>query len=620
MAKTQVKAHKQARAHLGRFELLPLGLVVAACLSLLVALNPYGGLAQPTDFPLVCFGAAGVCAALLLPGADAFSVLARWRVAWAVAALASWGVLCALASGRLPGATFGANTSALGWPVVALGSVVVLGSAFFARRLRGLLIWAGIAVLLVEFGMTLFETFAGSVPGGTLSNSSNTGEVLCLLTPLVFWSGLQAKTLWSRVWRLGVAAAGATTLLVGGARTSTTALVAALLVWGVLALARRYGRRVGLAVAAMFGAVTIAVIAFIVVRWSALSQGPLGVFYRQRTGLWQPAVWAIERRPVLGWGPDGYQSAVGRLGDRGAYVAWQSWPPGVDPHNLVLWFGVSMGVVGIALAGWVAFEAARSWRLQSLATAEIPAGPLAVGVALYAASALTTPAALQTLPLALLVLGASLRPEATPTPRGSRGLARAVRLSAVVLAVLVGAYGLTRLTIANRLNAATPVAAQRAADLWRVDPFLYYDASIRWGYAAQESPAVVEKQLDLVAIRKAVSLEPANWLYQLELARTLVSYGLPGPDIEAAFKRALELGPASPEARAGYAQYLVATGQLGNAKALLDQTTHLAPSAEAARVFALYYRAIGDEADAKRYDGIQQAIARSQIGPNGGYR
>ena len=620
MAKTQFKPPARAHARFGRSESLSLGLIVAACLALLVALNPYGGLAQPTDFPLVCFGVAGLCAALLLPGADSFAVLARWRVAWAICALALWAVTCALVSGRLPGATFGANGSALGWPVIALGAVVVLGSAFHARRLRKLLVWAGVAVVTVEFGMTMFEAYRGSVPGGTLSNSSNTGLVLCLLTPLVFWSGLRAEGLWPRVWRLAVAAAGVATLLVGDARTSTVALAVALLVWGVGELARRYGRRVRVALVTALGAASIVGMGFIALRWSVLSQGALGVFYRQRTGLWQPALWAIERRPVFGWGPDGYQFAVGRVGVRGAYVAWQVWPPGVDPHNLVLWFGVSTGVVGIALAAWIAFEAVRSWRLQSQTTAEIPVGPIAAGVALYAVSALTTPAALQTLPIALIILGASLRPVATPAPQVSRGVARAVRWSAVVLAVLVGAYGLTRLTVANRLSPPGPVAAQRAADLWRVDPFLYYNASLRWGYAAQDSPDVVGKQLDLIAIRRAVSLDPANWLYQLELARTLVSYGLPGPDIEAAFKRALELGPASPEARAAYAQYLVAIGQLGGAKTLLDQTTGLAPSTEAARVFALYYRAIGNEAQAKRYDQIQRTVASALVGPNGGYR
>lgn len=620
MSRGKVKSAPVAPARPDASRWLLSAMLASACCALLVAVNPYGGLTQPTDMPLVAFGAVGVCAALLLPGVGSFGVLLRWRVTCALAAIAAWALVSALASGRLPGATFGTNGTALGWPIVALAVVVVLGSAFHAKRLRESLVWAGIAVIVVEFAATLTEVLAGSEPGGTLSNSSNSGAIVSLVVPLVFWSALHAEKPVAKAWRLAVAAAGVATLVLGEARTSMVAVAAALACWGVVAADRRYGRRIALVLAGVLATAVSFAGAFVALRWDALADGPLGEFVRQRFGLWAPALVGIARRPIFGWGPDGYQFALGRVGDTPAFVAWQVWLPPVDPHNMVLWFGVSMGVVGIALAGWVAFEVGRSWRLQAKAGGEIPVGPVATGVALYAVAMLATPAALQTLPIALVVLGASLRPEATSDARATGVWTYAARWSVVALALLVGAYGLTRLAVANRLSAPTPAAAQRAASLWAVDPFLHYNASIRWGFAAQGSPEVVREQRDLVAIRRAVALEPANGLYQLELARTLVSYGMAQAEIDAAFQRALELAPASPEAHAGFAQYLVATGRTADAKALLDKTEHLAPSTEAARIFALYYRAIGDEAEAARYEAILQDLARSLAGPNGGYR
>jgi hypothetical protein len=585
-------------------------------LSLLVAVNPYGGLAQPTDLPLVCLAVAGVCAALLLPGADAFRVLARWRVAWAFGALATWALISSLFSGRLAGATFGTNGSALGWPVIAVAVVIVLGSSFGARRLRELLVWAGVAVLVVQFGMTMFEALTRTVPAGTLSNSSNAGEVIVVLAPLVFWSGLRAKNRWSRVWRLAVSATALWTLVVGSARVSTVALAFALLVWCAIAVGRRYGRRSGIiAGSALVGAVLVAA-SLVALKWASLSQGAIGEFARTRWGLWEPALRAFAARPILGFGPDGYQVSLARFGDRGPFVAWEYWPPSIDPHNMLLWFAVSLGAVGVGLAGWIAFEVGRSWFKQSRVDAAIPVGPIATGVVLYAVSALASPAALQTLPIALVVLGASLRPEATSEREMARGYALAIRWTAVVLAVLVGVYGVTRLSVSNRISPVQPSAAQRAADLVRVDPFLYYSASLVWGYAAQQSPEVVGAERDLVAIRRAVALEPSNPFYQLELARTLVSYGAPQADIESAYLRAIQLAPASPEALASYADYLISLGRLQGAKSLLDRAERLAKSTSAARVFAVYYRAIGNEPEAKRYDALLHAISGALAAPN----
>lgn len=602
-----------SRTSVGNRRLL-VTMLAAAGVSLLVAVNPFGGLSQPTDLPLVCLGVTGVCAALLLPRAGSFEVLARWRVAWALGALAAWAIVSSLVSGRAFAATFGTNGTALGWPVVVLGAILVLAAAFHERRVRELLLWVAAAVLLVEFATTIVEMLTNAFPFGTLSNSSNTGEVVALLAPLVFWWGVRSKALWSRVWRIAVSATALWTTVVGTARVSSVVLVLALLGWGALWVGRRYGRPAGVASASALGVVLVGGVGFIALKWSSLSGGAIGEFWRSRWGLWEPALRAVAARPVFGFGPDGYQFAVTQVGTRGAYTAWAYWPPSVDPHNLLLWFATSMGLVGVGLFLWASLEVGRSWLEQSRVEAPIPVGPLAVGVVLYAASAFASPAALQTLPLAFIVLGASLRPEATSAQSPSRAFEIGLRSVAVVLALLVGAYGLTRLSIANRLQVPRPAASQGAADLWRVDPYLYYNASIRWGYMASRSPQVQQDQLDLIAIRRAASLEPSNGFYGLELARTMASYGMPQADVEAQYKTAMRLAPASAEARASYAEYLISLSRLGEAKQLLDEAARLAPALETDRVFAVYYRALGDAASAQRYDAMRAELANTLTG------
>ena len=606
----------------GRSPGLAIGIALAAVIATLVAVNPFGGLTQATDLPRVCLSIAGIMAALLLPqGREAARALLRWRVAWTTAALLGWALLSALFSGRIPGAFFGTDGSGVGWPVMVVGAVVVLGVAARSSDVRAILPWAAVVLLGIQVVATGIELFAGTIPGGTLSNSSFSGEVVVLAVPLVLWTALHAKRPVDAAWRYGLCLAGVGVLIAAGARMSTVALMGALLVWAGTLVWARWGTHAGWIAFGGLAAVTVAGLSYVVAQWSAgLSRGALGDFWRSRAGLWDPAVRAIAARPLIGWGPDGYQYAVGKLAHRGVFDAWAYWPVSQDPHNIILWFGVSTGVVGILVATWFAAEVGRDWLDQARAPDGDGSRAIMTGVALYAVSAMATPAALQTLPVALVFLGASLRVE---SPRGrERGTGWVVVVTAVALAVAVvlGAYGVIRLTVADRLTAPAPAAAQRAADAVRFDPFLYYDASVQWGYAAQRSTRIQQQRLDLIAIERAVSLEPTNGLYQLELARTLVSYGASQADVRSVYQRALELAPGSPDARSSYAEYLLALGRTREAKTYLDAADRFARSTETARVYAEYYRAIGDEADALRYDRLRNEIAGVLAQPGGAQR
>jgi tetratricopeptide (TPR) repeat protein len=230
-------------------------------------------------------------------------------------------------------------------------------------------------------------------------------------------------------------------------------------------------------------------------------------------------------------------------------------------------------------------------------------------------SALAAPAALQTVPLALLVLGASLSPGAAPAgARSDQKTAAgswALRIAAVVLAALVGAYGATLLSVSRTIGQPPPKTVEAAADTWRFDPLLNYWASLTWGYAGQQDPSLLNSKPDLVAIQRAVALEPTNPIYQTELARTLGFYGMPSDQVLAAFAKAVQLAPNDPEARAAYAEYLIFLKDLPAARKQLDAGETLARSSEVYRVEGLYYRALGDPGKAAQFENMAGEIRAS---------
>lgn len=137
-----------------------------------------------------------------------------------------------------------------------------------------------------------------------------------------------------------------------------------------------------------------------------------------RTEAWQASVEAIAARPVAGWGPGRLRTGVSPRVGSGVVASEGAEFEYTDAHNVVLEFGVTTGLAGLALFG--------GWLLVSGHRAR---GPLAGFALAGVAVGLAQPLSLGVTPLLALAFGAATArsPQAAvPRPRGRPSLTTAV--------------------------------------------------------------------------------------------------------------------------------------------------------------------------------------------------
>ncbi|MBT8212668.1 MAG: O-antigen ligase family protein, partial [Acidimicrobiia bacterium] len=205
-----------------------------------------------------------------------------------------------------------------------------------------------------------------------------------------------------------------------------------------------------------------------------------------RLDLWTTAATAAQDKPIVGWGPGLFRDAVTPIRALEDVTAQASGAQWVDAHNVPVEFGVTTGLLGLALlAAWLGMS---GWRAR---------GPLAVFALIALGVHLLQPMSLVLSTTALLALGASsLRsPDPGPTWK-SVGLAVPAVMCAVAL--VVGAAYLDRGEVDFDIGAAETaarilpmypdpaVAASRAHALRAIDtrdPMAMEDA-IAWRHEA----------------------------------------------------------------------------------------------------------------------------------------
>lgn len=584
-------------------------LLVASTIALLPSFSPWGA-AQASDAPAVAFSLLALTCAFLLPrGAEASGVL-LWRLTWAFSAFLAWALVSAAVSGRPFSAMFGAPMTLVGWIALFLCGAIVLGGMQKRTELRQLLSrYYAPGFIWIQAAFVTGQMISGTQGHGTMSNSSFLGAVIVLLLPVAAAGLPERADTTVRVWQWGSLVAGFATLAASGSRVA----LAVALLWAAWRGLARLRAAADLRVRALIvgaGVVVLATLALLSERFAAneTTISSLSFSLRDRIAHWQPAFDATLLRPLVGYGPDGYQAAAPKVMTAAAVMI----NPNLgrvssDPHMILLWVLVSTGFVGLALFGWTAAEIGRNWWLQRGAKSS-PA-PYAWGIGLYALVAMTSPAAMQTLPIMLLVLACSLRLQRPKgEPRDASTLAQAYGIAVVILAVLFGTYAASSLPLGSldRTGQQAPARlTQAVADAWHFDPFLYYLASLSWGYDAIADPNVAARQPDLVAIRRAVALEPGNSGYRIELARTLSFYNAPSAEVMAAYRDAIAAFPLSPEAHIGLGQYLLDAGDLKAAKAQLDTALQVRPDDRGVVAFAIaYYKKAGDKLNIAKYEKI----------------
>ncbi|TLM76852.1 MAG: hypothetical protein FDZ70_05995 [Actinobacteria bacterium] len=151
-------------------------------------------------------------------------------------------------------------------------------------------------------------------------------------------------------------------------------------------------------------------------------------------------------------------------------------------------------------------------------------------------------------------------------------LARITTLGLSMLLVLVaGGLWLSRLSVdgyGSWSTGADALRAQRLAEAWHYDPYLWFCASQTWGYAAGTGATVREQTL--ATMDRAFALEPDNPTYAYRLARAQRYWLMPAATVEASFRRAVEMFPLSAPANHEFAEFLVQQGRDAEALPLLE--------------------------------------------------
>ncbi len=594
------------------------GLLAAAAMVL-----PAGAV-QPTDVPMLALSVAAF-AALLAAGTRPWGrpEARPWRVAVAAhAVLAALAAACVFSSQRWT-ALLGAPGSSLGLVQAAALVAVALFAAGARTRVREALTFVAPWALALECAIAVAQLASVESPGGTTSNSTFLSQVVLLLLPATLMPALSPAKVpasGARAARLGVAGLALLTLLLSGSRVGFAVGLAAAGACVLVARGRAAPR--ALPSRARLGGASVAVLTAAASPVALLLLAPperLESALASRPHLWASALRLLRGSPVLGAGPDGFRvgiapEASARMSVIEGGVESTFGALAADPHNVVLAVLASGGVAVLLLVGWLLYEVFRNWAAQSVA-GRLDAGAV-IATTAFAATTVLAPAPLQTALLAAAVAGSSLLPERAPAKaaasRAVRALTdRAVWALGLAAALLLGAHAVTRLVVGpveyGTLDAADAIRAQRAADVWRVDPFLHFWAARMWMFVGLERGVPAAAGSAARAADRAVELEPANPFYAHESALALDLFdGGEAATVER-YQRAVELFPNWAECRLGFARYLLKRDRPLEAVVHALAGVALAPdSADAHELAASALEGVdrGDEARAHRETAI----------------
>jgi hypothetical protein len=284
-----------------------------------------------------------------------------------------------------------------------------------------------------------------------------------------------------------------------------------------------------------------------------------------RLEAWRYAWSSLWDRPLFGWGPTGFRSAVqGRFtADFTAHHAQdelsQIW---FDAHNVIVGTAISFGLVGLALATWFGVLAARRAR-----------GPLGVFTAVVMATWLVEPAGLSTFPLAMLTLGAAMAGPAAlatvestdavaPAHSESAGGQRRRRLLLLVGVALAAIYLLGDIRIDTATARHDPDQMAEAAAWAPWDPVAANVTAAAYANFIGDEPALREARRWM---ERAHARQPDFPFYLNKIAQLSLILGEPDRALEA-----LAEAQSLQEWNVQSLQLLYVAGDVTNDEAVLD--------------------------------------------------
>jgi O-antigen ligase len=503
-------------------------------------------------------------------------------------------------------ALFGTPGSSLGALQLTVLLALGLGAAVLGPEVRGALLRIAPWMLLLQVVSVFPQVLSGAVPSGTLSNATYLSQVVLLLVPIVVTPALRVRGT-EAMWRWALGIAGVAGLGAAGARVGFAIGVVTLAVLGARAVrssadAAERVRRGRILAAAAAAALLIAAGLILAGPTRLARSTDVTEALANRPDMWRAGWTLVQRSPLVGYGPDGYRTALAPIApvammarEGSASRDFGTLP--TDPHDVVVAILVHLGLLGAAAIAWLGYEVTRAIRGREPRASD----GFGIAVLAYLGTVVLAPAPIQTLPLFVLVVAVAvgLSPVRAPDTAGGRSSALAlmpwVLGGAVALVVL--ALALTRVYVGRQPEHGTrddAMRAVRAAQMWRSEPFLYFLASWRLTAAGAGDSLAADPAAMRATIARAVELDPRNPFYALDQARVLDVTGVDAATVRAAFERALELFPNSPEATREYAALLVRQGRPMDAEVFAKRAMEVAPnSAEAYRGAAEVYRALG---------------------------
>lgn len=451
----------------------------------------------------------------------------------AAVALIAWVIIGSLLSSN-------PSLSLLGGVERSYSAVLLLGSLggwAIARRLDG---DAHLGLEIGLFSALVVNALIGSlqitvgIDDGLLASSPSRASG-ALVNPVFLGAVAAAGAAYAArriaegpAWPAAFTATGAYLVVLSGSRVALAALVVATVLSAVVAPGSR--RRLLIAGSTVAGAAIGLLVGRVGGARTSLDR--IGGGTEGRTELWGQAIGAATDRPLFGTGLGLFRDAV--QGDFGIEFARESnqlgQQPWSDPHNVVVLLLVSLGVVGLGLATWFVAAAVRQ-----------TGGPFQLAFLVLAGTWLLQPAPIQTLPVALVFLGAAFRHDLPTERAGSRSLDRTLLMALLGTgAVLAGYVALADLRLDRALSSRQPDAVESAAAWYFRDANV--EATVAGWYAASsdsDPSALTEAVRHAALAARYDRTRPIRWV---DLARLEAASG-DWASAKTHFERAVELEP-----------------------------------------------------------------------------
>lgn len=485
----------------------------------------------------VFFALAALCAGigLLTHTRDEEAEQGVTALTLAMGGVIVWAFISSLASGRFASTIMGMSTSLVG--LGALVCFALIGA--FAMKARSeflsILGWFAPAVLLITALYGLIAQPVVDASGSPLdalhlgfANSSELAMLYVLLVPFVLMRGyayIQNEKV-ERLVRYAIVMLAMVSMVWNAMRMALIVVVLIALYYLACELLPRRTQRRKIVGAAggvgIFGALILVI--------SALSGGMGASFLSIRGQLWRMAAAEIAKRPILGYGADGFFGASATIAKP---ANWFGGNPlhltdgTTDPHNFFVLMAVSFGVVGLvlilvtlalwahrALAAQAVTEDAmceekisKSKKKQQVAKPEqgyfsAPFVAGAAGILLL----LTMPTTINLVPLLALCMGCALMTPCEKDILISNALIMryggiAVVVMALAATCLTGADAAMRFSLGGitYLQGPTFAKAYSANKLFGWDPFIAHELNTAYAYSTATGTEGAREAAQMVA-------------------------------------------------------------------------------------------------------------------------